>query len=37
MRASLAVEAITMAHRAGLVADNAITHTDHESQYHATA
>ena len=37
MRASLAVEAITVAHRAGLVAGNAIMHTDRGSQYHATS
>ena len=36
MRASLAVEAITAAHRTGLVAGNAIMHTDRGSQYHAT-
>lgn len=36
MRASLAIEAITAAHRTGLVAGNAIMHTDHGSQYHAT-
>jgi transposase InsO family protein len=35
MRASLAVEAITAAHRTGLVAGNAIMHTDRGSQYHA--
>lgn len=35
MRASLAVEAITTAHRAGLVAGNAIMHMDRGSQYHA--
>ena len=34
MRASLVVEAITAAHRTGLVAGNAIMHTD-SSQYHA--
>ena len=32
MRARLAIEAITMAHRAGLVAGNAIMHTDRGSQ-----
>jgi len=37
MRASLVIEAITMAHRAGLVAGNAIMHTDRGSQYHAKA
>jgi hypothetical protein len=37
MRASLAVEAITTAHRTGLVAANAITHTDRGGQYHAKA
>ena len=35
MRTSLAVDAITMAHQAGLVAGNAIMHTDRGSQYHA--
>ncbi|WP_307846206.1 IS3 family transposase [Actinospica durhamensis] len=35
MRAGLAVEAITSAHRAGLVAGNAIMHTDRGSQYHS--
>ena len=35
MRSSLAVEAITAAHRTGLVAGNAIMHTDRGSQYHA--
>jgi putative transposase len=35
MRASLAVEAISTAHRAGLVAGNAIMHTDRGSQYHS--
>lgn len=35
MRAGLAVEAITSAHRAGLVAGNAIVHTDRGSQYHS--
>jgi transposase InsO family protein len=35
MRASLAVEAITVAHRAGLVAGNAIMHTDRGGQYHS--
>jgi hypothetical protein len=33
----LAVEAITAAHRTGLVAGNAIMHTDRGSQYHSTA
>lgn len=37
MCTGLAVEAISMAHRAGLVAGNAIMHTDRGSQYHATA
>ena len=37
MRASLVVEAITVAHRAGLVAGNAIMHTDRGSQYHSRA
>ena len=37
MRAGLAVDAITMAHRTGLVAGNAIMHTDRGSQYHSTA
>jgi transposase InsO family protein len=36
MRASLALEAITMAHRADLVAGNAIMRTDRGSQYHST-
>jgi transposase InsO family protein len=35
MRANLAVEAITAAHTTGLVAGNAIMHTDRGSQYHA--
>lgn len=35
MRASLTVEAITTAHHAGLVAGNAIMHTDRGSQYHS--
>jgi transposase InsO family protein len=35
MRAQLAVDAITAAHRTGLVAENAIMHTDRGSQYHA--
>lgn len=35
MRASLAIEAITAAHLAGLVAGNAIMHTDRGSQYHS--
>lgn len=34
MRASLAVEAITAAHRTGLVAGNAIMHADRGGQYH---
>jgi hypothetical protein len=33
--ASVAVEAITMAHRAGLSAGNAIMPTDRGSQYHS--
>jgi putative transposase len=37
MRASLAVEAITAAHRTGLVAGNAIMHSDRGGQYHAKA
>jgi putative transposase len=37
IRASLAVDAITMAHRSGLVAGNAIMHTDRGSQYYAKA
>jgi len=37
MRASLAIDAITTAHRTGLVAGNAIMHTDRGSQYHAKA
>jgi putative transposase len=37
MRASLAVEAIAAAHRTGLVAGNAIMHTDRGSQYHSRA
>jgi transposase InsO family protein len=37
MRASPAVEAVTAAHRAGLIAGNAIMHTDRGSQYHAKA
>lgn len=37
MRASLAIEAITAAHRTGLVAGNAIMHTDRGGQYHAKA
>jgi transposase InsO family protein len=36
MRADLAVDAIAMAHRSGLVAGNAIMHTDRGSQYHST-
>jgi putative transposase len=35
MRASLVVEAITVAHRAGLIAGNAIMHADRGSQYHS--
>ena len=35
MRASLVVEAITAAHRAGLVAGNAIMYADRGSQYHS--
>ena len=35
MRASLAVDAISMAHRSGLLAGNGIMHTDRGSQYHA--
>ena len=35
MRASLAVEAIAMAHQAGLVAGNAIMHADRGGQYHS--
>jgi transposase InsO family protein len=35
MRASLTLDAITAAHRSGLVADNAIMPTDRGSQYHA--
>jgi transposase InsO family protein len=37
MRASLVVDAITTAHRAGLVAGNAIMHTDRGGQYHSRA
>ena len=37
MRASIAVEAISVAHRTGRVAGNAIMHTDRGSQYHAKA
>jgi transposase InsO family protein len=37
MRAGLVVDAITAAHRAGLVAGNAIMHADHGSQYHSKA
>ncbi len=36
MRASLAIDAITTAHRTGLVAGNAIMHTDRGGQYHST-
>ena len=35
MRASLVVDAVTVAHRTGLVAGNAIMHTDGGSQYHS--
>ena len=35
MRAGIVVDAITTAHRAGLVAGNAIMHTDRGGQYHA--
>ena len=35
MRASLVVDAITTAHRAGLTAGNAIMHTDRGGQYHS--
>lgn len=35
MRASLAVDAITTAHHTGLVAGNAIMHTDRGTQYHS--
>jgi transposase InsO family protein len=35
MRASLAVDAIVAAHRTGLLASNAIMHTDRGSQYHS--
>jgi putative transposase len=37
MRAELAIDAITAAHRTGLVAGNAIMHTDRGSQYHSRA
>ena len=37
MRASLAVEAICAAHHTGLVAGNAIMHTDRGGQYHSRA
>jgi transposase InsO family protein len=37
MRASLAVDAMTAAHRTGLVAGNAIMHTDRGGQYHGRA
>jgi transposase InsO family protein len=37
MRAGLVIDAITAAHRAGLVAGNAIMHTDRGGQYHAKA
>lgn len=36
MRASLVIDAITVAHRTGLVAGNAIMHADRGSQYHST-
>jgi putative transposase len=35
MRAGLVIDAIIAAHRAGLVAGNAIMHTDRGSQYHS--
>jgi putative transposase len=35
MRAELAVDAITAAHRTGLAAENAIIHTDRGPQYHS--
>jgi putative transposase len=35
MRAQLAIDAITAAHANGLVAGNAIMHTDRGSQYHS--
>lgn len=35
MRAGLAIDAITVAHRTGLIAGNAIMHTDRGGQYHA--
>jgi transposase InsO family protein len=37
MRTSLAVDALKAAHRAGLVAGNAIMHTDRGGQYHSRA
>jgi putative transposase len=37
MRAGLVVQAITAAHQTGLVAGNAIMHTDRGSQYHSRA
>ena len=37
MRSRLAVDAISAAHRTGLVAGNAIMHTDRGGQYHAKA
>ena len=37
MRAGLVVDAITTAHRTGLVAGNAIMHADHGAQYHSKA
>jgi putative transposase len=37
MRAIFAIEAITVAHRGGLVAGNAVVHTDRGLQYHARA
>jgi putative transposase len=37
MRASLVVDAVTAAHRAGLVAGSAIMHTDGAGQHHSRA
>ncbi len=37
MRTTIAVDAITAAHRTGLVAGNAIMHADRGGQYHSTA